>query len=208
MKSFQGKVALITGGSSGIGRATAVAFARESARAVVASRRVKESEETIKLVKEGGSDGLSVTTDVSQEAEVKAKEEKHNRSLFVVMILVLFIFIGTLVPFTQRESLGEKSIIPKESRLSELSPAIITEFEGELNKRLLDSRVKPFFYKASTQGDEINIFLDRDGWIDLSLIEKGDVIEQVANICRLVETSVGIKAKPPIHFYDRNSKIL
>lgn len=76
MKSFQNKVALITGGSSGIGRATAVAFAREGARVVVASRRVKESEETIKLVKEAGSDGISVKTDVSKEAEVRAMVEK------------------------------------------------------------------------------------------------------------------------------------
>ena len=76
MKSFQGKVALITGGSSGIGRATAVAFAREGARVVVASRRVKESEETIKLVKGAGSEGLFVKTDVSKEAEVKAMVEK------------------------------------------------------------------------------------------------------------------------------------
>jgi short subunit dehydrogenase len=165
MNSFQGKVALISGGTSGIGRATSVAFAREGERVEVASRRVKENEETLKLVKEGWSDGISVKTDVSKEAEVKAKEGKHNRSLFVVMILVLITFIGTLIPFAQRESLGEKSIIPKESRLSELSPAIITEFEGELNKRLLDSRVKPFFYKASIQRDEINIFLDRHGWI-------------------------------------------
>jgi NAD(P)-dependent dehydrogenase (short-subunit alcohol dehydrogenase family) len=76
MKSFQNKVALITGGSSGIGRATAVAFAREGAKVVVASRRVKESEETIKLVKEAGSDGISVKTDVSKEAEVRAMVEK------------------------------------------------------------------------------------------------------------------------------------
>ncbi len=76
MKSFQGKIALITGGSSGIGQATAVAFAREGARIVIASRRVKESEETIKLVKEAGSDGISVKTDVSQEAEVRAMVEK------------------------------------------------------------------------------------------------------------------------------------
>jgi hypothetical protein len=44
--------------------------------------------------------------------------------------------------------------------------------------------------------------------MDLSLIEKGDVIEQVAKICRVVEISVGIKAEPPIHFYDRDSKFL
>jgi len=76
MKSFQDKVALVTGGSSGIGRATAIAFAREGAKVVVASRRVKEGEETIQLVKEAGSDGLFVKTDMSKEAEVKAMVEK------------------------------------------------------------------------------------------------------------------------------------
>ena len=138
------------------------------------------------------------------------KEEKHNRSLFVMVISVLTILIGTLllIPFTQRESLGENSITLKEYQLSELSPVIINEIEDELNKRLLDSRIKPFFYKASIQGDEINIFLDRHGWKNLSLNEKADVLLHVAKICRVVETSVGIfpnKAKPRIHFYDRDS---
>jgi len=63
MASFAGKVALVTGGSSGIGRATAIAFAREGVLVVVASRRVEEGEETIRLVKEVGSDGFFVQTE-------------------------------------------------------------------------------------------------------------------------------------------------
>lgn len=76
MSSFQGKVVLITGGSSGIGQATAVAFARKGAKIVIASRRAKESEETLKLVREAGSEGIFVKTDVSIEAEVKAMVDK------------------------------------------------------------------------------------------------------------------------------------
>ena len=72
MKSFQGKVALITGGSSGIGRATAVAFAREGAKVVVASRREEEGAETIHLIEQAGSKGIFVKTDVTKEPEVKA----------------------------------------------------------------------------------------------------------------------------------------
>jgi NAD(P)-dependent dehydrogenase (short-subunit alcohol dehydrogenase family) len=75
MKSFQGKVALITGASSGIGRATAIAFAREGAKVVVTSRRENEGKETVSLIKEVGGEGLFIRTDVSKEADVKAMVE-------------------------------------------------------------------------------------------------------------------------------------
>jgi NAD(P)-dependent dehydrogenase (short-subunit alcohol dehydrogenase family) len=65
------KVAIITGGSSGIGRSTAVALAKEGVRVVIAARRAKESEETLRLVKEAGGDGISIKTDVAREDEVK-----------------------------------------------------------------------------------------------------------------------------------------
>jgi NAD(P)-dependent dehydrogenase (short-subunit alcohol dehydrogenase family) len=76
MSQFKGKVALITGGSAGIGRAAAVAFAREGAKVVVASRRQKESEETLDLVRQAGSEGLFVQTDVSKSKDVKTMVEK------------------------------------------------------------------------------------------------------------------------------------
>ncbi len=65
------KVAIITGGSSGIGKATAVALAKEGVRVVIAARRAKESEETLELVKKAGSDGIFVKTDVTREHEVE-----------------------------------------------------------------------------------------------------------------------------------------
>jgi len=80
MSSFQNRVALITGGSSGIGRATALAFAREGAKVIVASRRENESRETVHLVREAGSEGLFVKTDVSKEADVKEMVEKTIRA--------------------------------------------------------------------------------------------------------------------------------
>jgi len=69
---FDGEVALVTGGSSGIGRATALAFAAEGAKVVVASRRSKESAETVELIKAEGGDAIFVKTDVTQTTQVEA----------------------------------------------------------------------------------------------------------------------------------------
>ena len=62
---LQGKVALVTGGSSGIGRATALVFAREGAKVVITARRVKESEETVRMIREAGGEGDFIKADVS-----------------------------------------------------------------------------------------------------------------------------------------------
>lgn len=72
MAKLTGKVALITGGSSGIGRSAAILFAREGARVVVASRRHKEGQETVKLIAQAGGEALFVPTDVTRAAEVDA----------------------------------------------------------------------------------------------------------------------------------------
>jgi len=66
------KVGLVTGGTSGIGRDTAVFFAKAGAKVVVAGRRELEGRETIKMVRGAGGDGLFVQADVSKAAEVEA----------------------------------------------------------------------------------------------------------------------------------------
>ena len=72
---LDGKVAFVTGASSGIGRETALAFAREGARVAVASRREKDGEETVQRVRETGGEALFVRTDVTRETDVKAAVE-------------------------------------------------------------------------------------------------------------------------------------
>ena len=69
---FEGKVALVTGGNSGIGKATAVAFANEGAKVAIAARREKEGEDVVTKMKKAGGDAIFIKTDVSQPAEVKA----------------------------------------------------------------------------------------------------------------------------------------
>jgi len=76
MKTLQDKVALITGGTTGIGRATAIAFARQGAKVVVSGRRPKEGEETVKLIKEAGGTGVFLAADVSKATDVKNLVER------------------------------------------------------------------------------------------------------------------------------------
>jgi NAD(P)-dependent dehydrogenase (short-subunit alcohol dehydrogenase family) len=71
-KWFAGEVALITGGSSGIGRATALVFAAHGAKVVVASRREEQSAETVSLIQAAGGDAMFVKTDVTKADEVEA----------------------------------------------------------------------------------------------------------------------------------------
>lgn len=77
---LEGKVALITGASSGMGKATALAFAREGAALVVAARREAETEETARQIRDAGGRAIAVPTDVSSEPQVKALVETALRT--------------------------------------------------------------------------------------------------------------------------------
>jgi NAD(P)-dependent dehydrogenase (short-subunit alcohol dehydrogenase family) len=70
-RSFAGKVAFVTGAASGIGRAAALAFAREGASVVVADVSEKNHQETARLIQEFGGQGLAVTCDVRRSEEVQ-----------------------------------------------------------------------------------------------------------------------------------------
>jgi NAD(P)-dependent dehydrogenase (short-subunit alcohol dehydrogenase family) len=70
--ALEGKVGLVTGGTSGIGRDTAILFAKAGAKVVVAGRRELQGEQTIEMVRVAGGDGEFVKADVSKAAEVDA----------------------------------------------------------------------------------------------------------------------------------------
>ncbi|MBD1852053.1 SDR family oxidoreductase [Leptolyngbya sp. FACHB-711] len=73
---LQDKVALVTGGTSGIGRATAIAYAQQQAKVVVVGRRMDEGEETVRLIQEADGEAIFVQADVTKEADVKAMVDK------------------------------------------------------------------------------------------------------------------------------------
>ena len=69
---MRGKVAIVTGASAGIGRATALAFAREGARVVVADVQPGAGEETVRLIADAGGEAAFVRADVSRATDSEA----------------------------------------------------------------------------------------------------------------------------------------
>ncbi len=73
---FKGKVAFVTGAGSGIGRAAALAFAREGANVVAANRSEESNQETGRLIEELGARSLPIRCDVTRSEDVKAALDK------------------------------------------------------------------------------------------------------------------------------------
>lgn len=73
---FAGKVVLVTGASSGIGKATALAFGQEGATVIVAARRQPEGEETARAIRDRGGEARFVRADVTREEEVAGLVEQ------------------------------------------------------------------------------------------------------------------------------------
>jgi len=76
MKRFDGKVTVITGGGSGVGRATALRFAADGSKVVVADIDTKDGEETINRIKSENGEALFVKTDVTKADEARSMVEQ------------------------------------------------------------------------------------------------------------------------------------
>lgn len=70
IKMFEGKIALVTGATSGMGRATAIAFAKEGAKVIMAARRSERGQEVVDQIAASGGESIFVKTDVRSPADV------------------------------------------------------------------------------------------------------------------------------------------
>jgi NAD(P)-dependent dehydrogenase (short-subunit alcohol dehydrogenase family) len=98
MRTFEGKVAVVTGGNSGIGLATAKAFAREGAKVAITGR----SDATLKAAQqELGPDALVIQADMSRLPEITSAMEQVGRRFGRIDALFVNAGVGRFVPFEQ-----------------------------------------------------------------------------------------------------------
>src|SRR3954452_23003611 len=112
-----GKIALVTGGASGIGRATALAMAREGARVAVADRSEDSAAATVALINQAGGQAIAIGGDVANEPDVAA------------MVTRTVAAFGRLDCAFNNAGISGRAVGPAGQRLHELSQA---SFDGML----------------------------------------------------------------------------
>ena len=85
---LEGKVAVITGAARGIGKAYALRFAEEGAAVAVIDLREREAEETAQQVRDAGGNAISVTADVTDEAQMAAAAQRTAEQLGRIDVLI------------------------------------------------------------------------------------------------------------------------
>jgi NAD(P)-dependent dehydrogenase (short-subunit alcohol dehydrogenase family) len=206
---FTERVAVVTGGATGIGRATALAFAKEGARVVVADVNAREGEETVRLIRDGGGEAMFVRTDVSNSTNWQQLLNQTLQEYGRVDILLNNAGIGgALAPATDYTEedfdrviainlrgvwLGMKTAIPqmvKQKRGVIVNNASILGLVGFANaiaytaaKHAVLGMTKVAAMEYAAQGIRINAVCP--GFIKTPMVENGltsDALQQIAQL--------------------------
>lgn len=129
MFDLTGKVALITGASSGMGRATAIALAMQGAKVVAAARRMDKLQAVVAEIKSRGKEALAVQMDVTKRAEVDA----------AVAVAV--------------KEFGRLDILVNNAGVLDYSPFL--DLKEESWDKIIDTNLKGYFYAAQAAGREM-----------------------------------------------------
>src|SRR6266550_7362808 len=87
-KKLAGKVALVTGASSGIGEATAIALAEEGARVAMLARRSDRLEKLVKRIKDAGGEAVPIVVDLMNEAQLREAIHQTKETFGRIDIMV------------------------------------------------------------------------------------------------------------------------
>lgn len=101
-RTVRGQTVIVTGATSGIGRETALAFARAGANIVAAGRRDERLKELVGEIEARGGQALAVRTDVAEQAQVEALIEKAAKRFDQIDILVNNAGVGIAAPFAEQ----------------------------------------------------------------------------------------------------------
>lgn len=129
MFDLSGKVALVTGASSGMGWSTAIALANQGAKVVVAARRLEKLQALVAEIKSRGHDAVAVQMDVTKRSEVDAAVQ------------------------TAVKEFGKLDILVNNAGVLDYSPFL--DLKEESWDKIIDTNLKGYFYAAQAAGREM-----------------------------------------------------
>lgn len=122
-RSLNGRVAVVTGAGSGIGRAIAIRLAEDTAKVAIWDINLEGAEETARLIREAGGTAIALDVDCSDKAAIKAAADQTRKELGPVAILVNNAGIAPFTPFLEIED----DLFDKTIRINLRGPYLLTK---------------------------------------------------------------------------------
>jgi len=127
--SFHDKIVVVTGGSRGVGKATALAFSEAGAKVVVAARKVNLLEEVVEEIKAGGGDALAIECDLTRDNDLYNLIERTVERFGRIDILVNNAGIS---PFVKRSEEVTKEMFEEVIQVNLLAPFLLCREAGKI----------------------------------------------------------------------------